>query len=76
MLPSSRDSSLKLLVLFLVCGAVYMSEIDVTFNVLDLSVIDIYWCIVFLLSSSNSCSIYCSSRVVLAHMSMSSAKRR
>ena len=45
---SSRlDSSLNLLVLVFVSGAVSLSQVDVAFNVLDLSVVDIYWCVVF-----------------------------
>ena len=42
--PFGRDSSLNLLVLVLVSGAVSLSQVDVVFNVLDLSVIDIYKC--------------------------------
>ena len=34
------------LVLVLVFGAVSLSQVDVAFNVLDLSVVDIYWCVV------------------------------
>ena len=60
--PSGRDSSLNLLVLVFVSGAVSLSHVDVAFNVLDLSVV------------ANSYSIC--SYGVLAHMSMSSAKRR
>ena len=36
--PSGRDSSLNLLVLVFVSGAVSLSHVDVAFNVLDLSV--------------------------------------
>ena len=57
-------------------GAVSLSLVDVTFNVLDLNDVDIYWCVIFhhhlclrlvhfqtliSLSSANSCSICCSS---------------
>ena len=43
-----RDSSLNLLVLFcFASGVVPLSQIDVAFNVLDLSVDDIYWCVGF-----------------------------
>ena len=45
--PSGRDSALNLLVLVFVSGAVSLSQLDVAFNVLDLSVVDIYWCVVF-----------------------------
>ena len=45
--PSSHDSSLELLVLVFVSGAVSLSQVDVAFNVLNLSVVDIYWCISF-----------------------------
>ena len=46
--PSGRDSSLNLLVLVYVTGAVSLSQVGVAFNVLDLSVFDIiYWCVVF-----------------------------
>ena len=45
--PHGRDSSLNLLVLVSVCVAVSLSQVDVPFNVLDLGVIDIYWCVVF-----------------------------
>ena len=41
------DSSLNLLVLVFVYGAVSLSQVDVVFNVLDLSVVDICWCVVF-----------------------------
>ena len=89
MLPIRRYSSLNLLVLVFVSGAVSLSQVDIAFNVLDLSVVDIYWCVGFrhhlclrlvhlqtlivIFSSVNSCSICCSSCGVLAHMSMSSA---
>ena len=39
--PSGHDSSLNLIVLVFVPGAVSMSQIDVAFNVLDLDVADI-----------------------------------
>ena len=42
--PSGRDSSLNLL---LVSGAVSLSQVDVAFNALDLSVVDIKWCVGF-----------------------------
>ena len=45
--PPGRDSSLNLLVLVFVSGAVSLSEGDVAFNVLDLSAVDIYWCVSF-----------------------------
>ena len=38
--PPGRDSSLKLLVLVFVSGAVSLSQVDVVFNVLGLSVVD------------------------------------
>ena len=42
--PSGSDSSLKLLVLVLsISDAVYLSQVDVAFNVLDLGVVDIIW---------------------------------
>ena len=44
---SGRDSSLNLLVLGFFAGALYLSHADVTCNVLDLSVVDIYWCVIF-----------------------------
>ena len=87
--PSGRDSSLNLLVFVFVFDAVSLSQIDVAFNVLDLSVVEIYWCVVFhhhlclqlvhlqtliFTLSANSCSICRSSCGVLVHMSMSSAK--
>ena len=82
------DSSFNLLGLVFVSGAVSLSQVDVSFNVLDLKVVDICWFVVFhnhlclrlvhfqtlvLLSSANSCSICCSSCGVLAHMNMLSA---
>ena len=81
--PPGRDSSLNLHVLVFVSGVVSLSQVDVAFNVLDLSVIDIIPFVFDLFnfrpwlsrSSANSCSICCSSCGVLAHMSMSSAKR-
>ena len=45
--PSGRDSSLNLLVLVFVSGAMSLSQVDVAFNVLDLSVVYIYWCVGF-----------------------------
>ena len=89
--PSRRDSSLNLLVLVFVSGAASLSQVDVAFNVLDMGVVDIYWCVGFhhhlclrlvhiqtllSLSSPNSCSICCSSCSILAHMTISSANRR
>ena len=45
--PSGRDSSLNLLVLVFVSGALSLTQVDVAFNVPDLGVVDIYWCVVF-----------------------------
>ena len=45
--PSGRDSSVNLLVLFFVSGAVSLSQVDVAFNVLDLGIFAICWCVVF-----------------------------
>ena len=45
--PSGRDSSLNRLVLIFVSCAASLSQVDVAFKVLDLSVADIYWCVVF-----------------------------
>ena len=45
--PFRRDSSLNLLVLFFVSGAVSLSQVEVAFNVLDLSVVDMYWYAIF-----------------------------
>ena len=45
--PSGRDSSLNRLVLVFVCGVVPLSQVDVAFNVLDMSVVDIYCCVLF-----------------------------
>ena len=42
-----RDSSLNLLVLVFVSGAIYLSHVDVVFNVLGLSVVDICLSVVF-----------------------------
>ena len=82
------DSSLNLLLF--VSGAISLSQADEVFNVLDQSVVDTHCCVVFHLHlclrlvhlhtlifpfTDNSCSICCSSRYVLAHMSMSSANR-
>ena len=44
--PSGRDSSLNLLVLIFVSDAVSLSQVDVAFNVLDLGVVDIHWCVI------------------------------
>ena len=43
---SGRDSSLNLLVLVFVSGAVSLSQVDVAFSVLDMGVVDIYWCVI------------------------------
>ena len=40
--PSRRDS-LNFRVLVFVSGAVSLSQVDIAFNILDLSVVDIYW---------------------------------
>ena len=40
--PFGHDPSLNLLVLVFVSGAVSLSQVDVAFNVLGLSVVDIY----------------------------------
>ena len=45
--PSGRDSSLNILVLLFVCGAVSLSQILPLVNVRDLGGVDIYWCAVF-----------------------------
>ena len=45
--PSGYDSSLNLIVLVFVSDAVSPSHIDKALNVLDLGVVDIYWCVVF-----------------------------
>ena len=45
--PSSRNSFLKLHVLVFVSGAVSLSQVGVAFNVLDLSVFDMYWYVGF-----------------------------
>ena len=39
--PPGRDSSLNLMVLVFVLGVVSLSQVDVAFNFLDLSVVDI-----------------------------------
>ena len=44
---SGRNFSLNLLVLIFVSGGVSLSQVDVAFNVLDLSVVDIYWCVTY-----------------------------
>ena len=54
--PSCRDSSLKLHVLVFVSGAVSLSPVDVAFNVLDLSVVDILMCRFRSLHLSSTCS--------------------
>ena len=48
--------SLNLLVLVFVSGTVSLSQVDVAFNVLDLTVVDIYWCVVFHQQSSTCLS--------------------
>ena len=45
--PPGRGSSLNLLVLIFVYGAICMSQVEVALSVLDLSVVDIYWSVVF-----------------------------
>ena len=45
--PSGRDSSLNLLFLVFVTGVASLSQVDVAFNVLDLNVVDVYWCVGF-----------------------------
>ena len=40
-----RESSLNVLVLVFVSGAVSLSQVGVAFNVLDLNVVDTYWCV-------------------------------
>ena len=72
--PFGSDSSLNLIVLVLVSGGVSLRQVDVAFNIFDLSVVDIYWCVVFhhhlclqfvicrpwfSLSSANLCSMSC-----------------
>ena len=44
--PPGRDSSLNPFVLVCVLDAVSLSQVDIAVNVLDLSVVDIYWCVV------------------------------
>ena len=44
--PSDRDSSLNLIVVVVVSGAVFLSQVDVAFNVFNRSVVDIYWGVV------------------------------
>ena len=45
--PAGRDSSLNFLVLVFACGAVSLSQVDVAFNVVWLSGVDIYWYVLF-----------------------------
>ena len=45
--PSGRDSSLNLIVLIVVSGAVSLSQVDIAFNILHLSDIGIYWSVGF-----------------------------
>ena len=40
-------SSLNLLVLVIVSGALSLSHVGVAVGILDISVVDIYWCVVF-----------------------------
>ena len=54
--PPSRDSFLNLLVLVFVSGAVSLSQVNAAFNVLDLNVVDIYWCVVSIITLSSTCS--------------------
>ena len=54
--PFGRDSSLNLLVLVFVSDAVSLSQVDVTFNVLDLNVVDIYWIRFISSPLSSTCS--------------------
>ena len=51
--PSCYDFYLNIIVLVIVSGAVSLSQVDVAFNVLDLSVIDI-GCISYMRVSSRS----------------------
>ena len=44
--PPGRDSFVNLVVLVFVYGAISLTQVDVAFNVLDMSVVDIYWCVV------------------------------
>ena len=44
---SSRDSVFNLLGFVFLSGAVALSQVDIAFNVLDVNVVDIYWCVVF-----------------------------
>ena len=75
--PSGRNSSLNLFV----SGAIYVSQVDVAFNVLDLSVVSIYILLLRLVHLQSLivtciCSFLQHSCGVLADMCMSSAKRR
>jgi len=45
--PPGRDSSLNVLILILVVGDVSLNQIDVDFNVLHLSGVDIYCIAIF-----------------------------
>ena len=55
--PSGRDSSLNLLVLVFVSGAISLSHVDEAVNVLDLSVVDIIFMCPFPSSPSlSTCS--------------------
>ena len=45
--PSGGNSSVNLLLLVFVSDAVSLSQVDAAFNVLELTVVDIYWCVVF-----------------------------
>ena len=50
MLSTRRDTSLNLLVLFFVCGAVSLSQVDVPIKVIDLGVVYIFVCVVFIIT--------------------------
>ena len=52
--PPDRDSSLNLLFMVFVSGAVSVSHVDVAFNVLYLNSVTIYWCVVFASSRLSS----------------------
>ena len=56
--PSGHDSSLNLLVWVFVSGAVSLSQVGVALNVLDLSVVDIYWCVFDLFLSDPGCHFH------------------
>ena len=54
--PSGRDSSLNLLVMDFASDAVSLSQVDVAFNVHDLSVVDILYCCVDFHHHLSTCS--------------------